>query len=340
MQPRFVLVGALQREYLLPPQGRPLLDAPGGSLLYAAGGLRVWEAEAPLGADVGLLGRVGEDYPRAWLHDFEVRGFDIRGVRVLPNPLDLRSFRVYSDALEAGFDNPVAHFARRGLPFPKTLLGYQPPRPFQEDIQKPLPYAPTVGDVPADYLETAAIHFCPLDLTSHTQLLALFQAGTAVTFTLDPAAGYMLPEFLKNLRSLLKGLTAFLPSEEELRALFWGQTNDLWAMAEELGTYGCELIVIKCGARGQLLYDAAGKHRWQIPAYPARLADPTGAGDAFCGGFLVGYRQGYDPLEGVLYGNISASLAVEGSGAFYPLETLPGLARVRLETLREMVRKV
>ncbi len=340
MQPRFVLAGALQREYLLPPQGRPLLDVPGGSLLYAAGGLRVWETDSPLGTEIGLLGRVGADYPRAWLHDFEARGFDTRGVRILPTPLDLRSFRVYSDALEAGFDNPVAHFARRGLPFPKTLLGYQPPLPSQENVEKPLPYAPTVGDVPADYLETAAVHFCPLDFTSHAQLLTIFQAGAAVTFTLDPAAGYMHPRFLKNLRSLLKGLTAFLPSEEELRALFWGHTNDLWAMAEELGTYGCELIVVKGGTRGQYLYDAVGKHRWQVPAYPARMADPTGAGDAFCGGFLAGYRQRFDPLEGVLHGNISASLTIEGNGAFYPLETLPGLARVRLEALREMVRKI
>lgn len=339
MQPRFVLVGALQREYLLPPVGHPLLDAPGGSLLYAASGLRAWEADSPLGTEVGLVGRVGEDYPHAWLRDFERRGLDTRGVRILPATLDLRSFRAYSDALEVAFDNPVAHFARRGLPFPKTLLGYQPPPPVQEDSRTPLPHAPRVGDIPKDYLEAAAVHLCPLDLTSHGQLLAVFQAGAAVTFTLDPAAGYMLPKFLKDLRSLLKGLTAFLPSEEELRALFWGQTNDLWAMAEELGTYGCELVVVKCGARGQLLYDAVGKRRWEVPAYPARVADPAGAGDAFCGGFLAGYRQHYEPLEGALYGNISASLKVEGSGAFYPLEALPGLARARLEALREMVRK-
>ena len=46
------------------------------------------------------------------------------------------------------------------------------------------------------------------------------------------------------------------------------------------------------------------------------LADPTGAGDAFCGGFLAGYRQTYDPVQAVLHGSVSASLVVEGSGAF------------------------
>ena len=44
-------------------------------------------------------------------------------------------------------------------------------------------------------------------------------------------------------------------------------------------------------------------------------------------GFLAGYCKNYDPFEGVLYGNVSASLKLEGSGAFYPLDVLPGLAR-------------
>jgi len=45
-------------------------------------------------------------------------------------------------------------------------------------------------------------------------------------------------------------------------------------------------------------------------------------------------------LEGVLSGNISASLAVEGSGPLYALDGLPGLAHYRMDALRDMVRKV
>jgi sugar/nucleoside kinase (ribokinase family) len=104
--------------------------------------------------------------------------------------------------------------------------------------------------------------------------------------------------------------------------------------------YGCEYVVIKCGVRGQLLYDVKTKRKWEIPAYPARLADPIGAGDAFNGGFLAGYCQRYDPIEGVLHGNISASLKLEGSGALYPLDGIPGLAEARLNVLRDMVREV
>jgi ribokinase len=82
------------------------------------------------------------------------------------------------------------------------------------------------------------------------------------------------------------------------------------------------------------------KRKWEVPAYPARIADPTGAGHAFDGGFVAGYCKSYDPLEGVLYGNVSASLKLEGSGAFYPLDVLPGLADARLNVLRDMVREV
>jgi sugar/nucleoside kinase (ribokinase family) len=111
-------------------------------------------------------------------------------------------------------------------------------------------------------------------------------------------------------------------------------------MAEALAVYGCEIIVIKCGERGQLIYDASTRTRWEVPPYPARLVNPIGAGDAFCGGFLAGYRQSYDPLEATLYGNISASLVVEGHDPTYALDALPGLAQARLEALRQSARKI
>ncbi|MGD8403766.1 MAG: carbohydrate kinase family protein [Anaerolineales bacterium] len=333
MAPRFVLVGLLRREFLLPPVGNPLIDTPGGNLLYAAGGLRVWESK------IGLLGRVGEDYPFQWRRNIESRGFDMQGLKILPGSLDLRSFCAYSDSFEGSFNNPVSHFAQRQLNFPKALLGYQPPDS-KEHPRQPLPEAPTVSDIPEDYLEASAVHICPMDFTSQGQLINKFKAGLATTITLDPQDAYMNPDFLKDLRELLNGLTAFLPSQEELQALFWGKTNDLWEMAEELGSYGCELVVIKRGGQGQWLYDVMGSHRWEIPAYTSRKADPTGAGDAFCGGFLAGYRNTYDPLEAALHGNVSASLNLEGSGAFYPLDVAPGLAQARLDVLREMAREV
>ena len=121
MSPTFVIVGRIAREFILPSSGQPLLDHPGGNVLYAAGGLSLWEKE------IGLLARIGEDYPRLWLKDWEARGLDIRGVRILPQSVDLRSFIAYDEKFEVSRGAPVSQFARRKLPFPKSLLGYQGP---------------------------------------------------------------------------------------------------------------------------------------------------------------------------------------------------------------------
>ncbi|MBU2611527.1 MAG: carbohydrate kinase family protein [Chloroflexi bacterium] len=334
MNPTFVIAGRLRRDYLLPPVGRPRIDVPGGDLLSAAAGLAAWEGS------IGLLARVGEDYPHEWLRSFEQRGLDTRGIRILPEHLDLRFFQAYLDPLTPQRNNPVAHFARLGLPYPKALLGYQPPSEVQDNRKMAEPASPRPADIPEDYLNASAVHLCPLDYLTHNRLIPAFRQGRTSTLTLDPSAAYMTQAAWLDVRRLLHGLTAFLPCEEELRALFWGVSNDLWEMAEELAAQGCELIVIKRGGLGQMLYDAPARNRWEIPAYPAHLADPSGAGDSFCGGFLAGYRQTYDPLHAVLYGNVSASLTIEGSGAFHALEALPGLAQARLQSLAEIVRQV
>ena len=255
---------------------------------------------------------------------------------MLAKELDLREFLAYTDSFEASRINPVSHFARREMTFPKSLLGYQPPDERKSDRDRTL----SVTDIPNDYLDARAAHLCPMELVTQTQLIAGLKRGTVSTFTLEPAAATMTPTARRELPALLNGVTAFLPSQEDLRSLFWGAKHDVWQMAEAVSLYGCEYVVIKCGKRGQLLYDSNTKRKWEIPAYPARVADPTGAGDAFCGGFLAGYCRNYDPLEGVLYGNVSASLKLEGSGAFYPLDVLPGLAEARLNALKDMVRQV
>jgi sugar/nucleoside kinase (ribokinase family) len=334
MEPSYVVAGRITREYILPPVGKPLLDAAGGSALYAAGGLLAWDQ------DVGLLARIGENYPRAWLKEIQRRGVDIDGIQIIQQNLDVRAFHAYNEKFESSHGSPVSQFARRELTFPKILLGYQDSPEIQKDTRRPDLLSPVATEIPAGYREARAVHLCPLDFFSHKQLTTAFQSGSVTTLTLDPSAGYMIPQFFKDLRIILSTLTAFLPSEEELRGLFWGETHDLWEMAAAVGEYGCEIVVVKRGGQGQAVYDVKGKHKWEVPAYPARPADPTGTGDAFCGGFLAGFRKTYDPVQAALYGNVSASLKVEGSGAFYPLDILPGLAEARLSVLKDLVHEI
>lgn len=331
---RLVFAGQLRRQYLLPPDGPPLLDAPGGNLLYTACGARLWAASA------ALLARVGEDYPHDWLRQFEQKGMDPHGIKILPGPMDLRSFMVYTDPNTFQRSNPVSHFARLGAAFPKGLLGYQPPSNDADSRIRSKSDSPKITDIPADYFLAKAVHLCPLDFLAHAQLAPAFRQAGVTTVTIDPGPGYMNGNFLNDLRALLQGITAFLPSEDEIRALFWGRTTDLWEMAETLGSYGVEIVVIKRGARGQYIYDHRSHKKWDAPAYPGRMVDPTGSGDAFCGGFLAGFMTAFDPLQAALYGNVSASLSLEGSGAFYLLDSMPGLAQARLQSLADIVRVV
>lgn len=302
--------------------------------MYACGGLLPWASE------VGLLGRVGEDYPRAWLKSIQARGIDVQGVKILQQNVDLREFIAYEADFEVTRGSPVAQFARRKLPFPKQLLGYQPPTAVQQDTHHPDFLSPSVADIPRHYRDARAVHICPLDFVTQHQLIATFKASQVTTLTVDPSAGYMTAAFLPELRIMLGSLTAFLPSEEKLRGLFWGQTYDLWEMMEAVGSQGCEIVAVRRGSAGQAVLDVRGRHRWEIPAYPARAADPTGAGDAYAGGFLAGFKRTYDPLEAALFANVSASLKVEGTGAFYPTTVLEGLAQARLAGLHDLVSEI
>jgi len=331
---RFLIVGQLRREFIITLAGKAFLDIQGGSLLYAATGTSIWEN------GIGLIGRTGENYPPEWLDQIEANGFDCRGIHMIADSLEQRSFYAHTDFDTCARDNPVSHFARLGMAFPRSLLGYTNLDAKLDNRFSTSPITIRINDIPSDYLDASAAHLCPLDFVSHTMLPSILRQGNVSTITIDPAASYMDPSFWNDIPSLLKGVSAFLPSEDRLLSLFQGRTTDLWEMAEALAAYGCDIIVIKRGLRGQLLYEHTTHSRWIIPAYPARVVDPTGAGDTFCGGFLAGYHSTYSPLEGVLTGNISASLKVEGTGAFYGIDTLPGLAKARLEALRGMVRKV
>ncbi|HNT55794.1 MAG TPA: carbohydrate kinase family protein [Anaerolineaceae bacterium] len=330
---RFLVVGSLRQDFILLQNRQSLAGIPGGSLFYAAAGLRTWIS------DIALTGRVGQSYPIEWIDKLRKFGFDTRGIHRLSQDLEDRSFYSYPDLNTRICSDPVMQYARAGLAYPKELLGYVNPTPQIDNRNQPTDYTIRLTDLPNDYLDATAAHLAPLDFLTHTLLPSALRQGQINTITLDPGAGYMLPAFWDDLPKVIKGLTAFLTSEEKIRSLFGGRSADLWEMAEAIAAYGCDLVVIRRGVQGQYLYDHSSRTRWIIPAYPARCADPTGAGDAFCGGFLAGYREHYNPLEATLHGNIAASLVIEGSGPFYAMDTLPGLAAARLDALRSSVRK-
>ena len=308
---------------------------PGGNLLYAAAGLGVWDG------NIGLLARVGEDYPQDWLLSFKKHGWDTRGIHILAGALDLRYFqaRLAPDQFQQHQPgNPLRTLEPALSQVPAWLPTSGRSRRPQAALTRP---RLVQSDIPPDYLYAHTAHICPLDYLTTGRLLSTFRQANVTFLTLDPYAAYMTGTAFDDVRILLQGLTAFLPSEEELRALFWGRTNDLWQMAEDPGQASVVSLswsngepTVRCSTM------ATSKKRWEIPAYPSRLVDLTGAGDSFCGGFSAGYLKTFDPLRAVLHGSVSASLTIEGSGAFHALDALPGLAQARLDALSDLVRQV
>ena len=59
--PSYLVFGELRRDFLITPDNKILPDQLGGSLLYAAEGVSLWLDETD---KIGLVARVGEDYPR------------------------------------------------------------------------------------------------------------------------------------------------------------------------------------------------------------------------------------------------------------------------------------
>ena len=84
---------------------------------------------------------------------------------------------------------------------------------------------------------------------------------------------------------------------------------------------GCEgTLVVTLGERGARLGDEI------VPAFPARVVDTTGAGDAFCAAFAVALAEGASDLDAVRWGCAAGAHMVEHEGV------VPGLpARAELE---------
>jgi 1D-myo-inositol 3-kinase len=57
-----------------------------------------------------------------------------------------------------------------------------------------------------------------------------------------------------------------------------------------------------------------GRRWWRLAAFPAREADPTGAGDAFAAAFLIGLAETGDIAAAARFGAAAASFIVEGPG--------------------------
>lgn len=129
----------------------------------------------------------------------------------------------------------------------------------------------------------------------------------------------------KKILSILKYVDFLKVSDEEID-MIGGHTHVSSLMKE----YKIAAVVLTLGSQGAELF--YGDESYVIPGFEAdRVADTTGAGDAFWGGFLSYIlNQGIFSVEqlsakllqdAVVYGNVSGSLAVREKGAIASLPT-------------------
>jgi sugar/nucleoside kinase (ribokinase family) len=108
-------------------------------------------------------------------------------------------------------------------------------------------------------------------------------------------------------------------------------------LAERLGACGAKVVALRLGAEGSLAYVTATGQALYVPAVPVVVAQPVGAGNAYCGGFLTGWVETGDLRTAALRGAVSASFLLEQVGL--PAIT-PGLRRQAQERYEALNRRV
>ncbi|MFO7681884.1 MAG: carbohydrate kinase family protein [Chloroflexota bacterium] len=331
--PSFMTGGGLRVDYLITHDGRAAIRQPGGNSLYSAVGAALW------GERVGVWARKGQNYQDVWLAQLAQAGIDMSGLVTVPEEMDHRTFFAYTPDGRRDDRNPAAHFSRIAQPLPPDLADYVDSTPGQDDPEAYERLGLRPEEWPEMYTGVTAVHLAGHGLRSHLFIPPLLRKKGVKQLTLDPGERYMIPPLSDFVRQIVRQVDAFLPSEMEIRSLF-GEGADYLAAAQMLCSWGAKRVVVKMGAKGVLVVEANGRST-HLPPYHSpgdpRVVDVTGAGDAFCGGFMVGLARSGDAVSAAQMGLVSASIIVEGYGVLYGLTRQPGEIAQRLAAVQSRV---
>lgn len=302
----YYTIGGFTLDDTVTPDGNVQWAAPGGNALYSAIGAKFWTSE------VGIITPIGNDYPKEYLAILSKAGFDLSGIRKIDYP----SFHVWI-LHEGDGKRQIIYRLDSGN---NTFLD------------------PVVKDLPSNLSIIKGVHICPILGNSQANLLRPLIDNNVPTFLdlivipdqIDVSQGHH-PVLWKKLR-------AFIPSLEEVIALFGDLP--LPSLLEKLEEVGPDIFAVKLGHRGSIVRNPSDKSYYYIPAYQANVVDATGAGDSYCGGFMVGLQELNDPIKAALYGTISASFLIEGFGALHALDITNEQANERLNFLQKQVKRL
>jgi sugar/nucleoside kinase (ribokinase family) len=257
-----------------------------------------WTGESD---NVGLVAGVGHDLPdsaRAWL---EAVGIDLAGVREsdLPTP---RAWQV----LEA--DGRRTQIWRVEGEVISSQLSHSPDR-------VPANYRTAKGfhlGVHPDEPDLEFIH--QLRNLPHSRPFtgAQGEVGGGPIVSVEPFKPADRPPANTALRQLCSAADIFTSNVREAHSLVGDGSPE--ELVSRLTDAGGRIVVLRMGQDGSLVYAQDQSAPVHVPAVPVAAVDPTGAGNAYCGGFLAGFVQTGDVLTAARYGAVAASFLVEQAG--------------------------
>ena len=251
------------------------------------GAASIFTTAASIYSQVNLVAVVGSDFPREHLDFWRKRTVNLTGLQIQEGKTFRWSGRYHMDMN-----------ARDTL---DTQLGV---------------YADFHPVIPAEYKQSPLLFLA--NIQPELQLEVLEQVPSPRLTVLDTMELWIMTA-KERLTEVIKRVDILLMSEEEIRQ-YTGQASIARGVRQLLGM-GLHYVIVKQGSYGALLFGADGTY-FSAPSYPLEeVVDPTGAGDAFAGGFL-GYLSTVEPnahnrysIEdikcGVVHGNILGSFVCE-----------------------------
>ncbi|KAJ5366331.1 hypothetical protein N7541_000272 [Penicillium brevicompactum] len=149
----------------------------------------------------------------------------------------------------------------------------------------------------------------------------------------EPAPLSCKPENLQDFLAVAALVDVFSPNHLELAALFedtpaTSDRSEIERLAKKfitngVGPEGKGTVIVRVGEHGCFVRSSNLVSKWLPPFHVAgpgeeqatKVVDPTGAGNAFLGGYSIGYLQtGGDIIQAANYGSVAASFALEQVG--------------------------
>jgi sugar/nucleoside kinase (ribokinase family) len=289
--------------------GIDTLETPFGRADGVLGGSAAYFAlAASLYTRVQLVAIVGDDFPTEHVELLEAKGVDLAGLERAAGP----TFR-WGGKYRYDLNSRDTLFTELGV-----FAEFHPrlPPEFRE----------------AEYVFLANIH-------PALQLEVLTQVEKPRLTALD-SMNLWINSARDALTTAISRVDVVSINDGEVRE--YAGTHNLFAASRRLLDLGPRAVVVKKGEHGALLIWADGV--FFAPAYPLEdVVDPTGAGDAFAGGF-VGYlaQCGDFSFPGIkramIHGSVMASFTVEEFGTARLVRLSADEVLQRYNTFQELTR--